>query len=291
MSPRANRFILHNDAQNPLISSLENFQDSFADFDADLLVIGGLQMMDNFPFALDVRQERIAKIGQFLRRIRSERKKRKVHFEMASFTEEVLMNDIVRHVLPQADSVGMNEQELPNLLSILEYGNISLVADTYPRVATALDQMRDVYKLVNTLTHGRLTRIHLHTLPFQAILTRKGSHWKYSREASAKAALTAHRHTCGSHDIDTAKAKIIMDDSFTTTRNSNGFLKKQRIPFNTKNPVACWNEVSKIKYGDAKFVDSHEIEICVAPVLVCTRVIQTGAGGDNISAGGLVLQI
>jgi len=41
--------------------------------------------------------------------------------------------------------------------------------------------------------------------------------------------------------------------------------------------VSCWNE--------------EDYKICVAPVLVCTQVLQTGGGGDHITAGGLVLQI
>lgn len=45
----------------------------------------------------------------------------------------------------------------------------------------------------------------------------------------------------------------------------------------SKDPVSCWFE--------------GNIEVCVAPVLVCTDVIQTGGGGDNISSAGLVLQI
>lgn len=37
-------------------------------------------------------------------------------------------------------------QELPNLHSMLRYGNVSLVADFNPRVASVLDQMRDVFR-------------------------------------------------------------------------------------------------------------------------------------------------
>lgn len=68
-----------------------------------------------------------------------------LHFEMASYTDPTLLHELAEHVLPYSDSVGMNEQELPNLLSILKYGNVSYVADSYPRVATVLDMMRDVY--------------------------------------------------------------------------------------------------------------------------------------------------
>lgn len=44
------RFIIHNDHNNPLVSSLEKFQHALKTFSTDLLVVSGLQMMDNYPF-------------------------------------------------------------------------------------------------------------------------------------------------------------------------------------------------------------------------------------------------
>ena len=44
------RYIIHNDINNPMISSLEDLDKLLPDFKPDLLVIGGLQMMDSFPF-------------------------------------------------------------------------------------------------------------------------------------------------------------------------------------------------------------------------------------------------
>jgi len=49
-SPRANRFIVHSDANNPTVSSLEAFGEAMPGFKPDLLLVSGLQMMDNFPF-------------------------------------------------------------------------------------------------------------------------------------------------------------------------------------------------------------------------------------------------
>ncbi|MEE6474935.1 hypothetical protein FKM82_010543 [Ascaphus truei] len=199
------------------------------------------------------------------------------HFEMASFVEHSLMKDLLEYVIPYSDSLGMNEQELPNLLSLIKGGNITVLSDPYPRVASILDQMRELYQLLQSqeLKEGqrRLTRLHVHTLAFQAIIVTKGSMWKNTMSATAKASLTANRHVCGSSQIDTHKAKLIMDDSFSVSREVGS----PRIPLSESRPVSCWEE------------DNYEI--CLAPVLVCTDVFQTAGGGDNISAAGLVLQI
>ncbi|XP_064622423.1 ADP-dependent glucokinase-like [Lineus longissimus] len=271
---RANRFIIHSDDSNPTISALENFADALKGQSIDLLVVGGLQMLDNFPFRTGERQTRLKKLDDFLAAVP---KKTMIHFEMASFTEEALLQDLGKHVLPYSDSLGANEQELPNLYSVLTGGKIVLLSDSNPRLAVVLDQMRAVFRALRERKPGknqrRVTRLHIHTLAYQVILTVKGSSWKNTMSAAAKAALTAHRHTCGKLDIDTNDARMIMDDSFATSKNQGS----RRISLDNNRPVSCWDE--------------ENYEICVAPVLVCTKILQTAGGGDNISSAGLVLQI
>jgi ADP-dependent glucokinase len=45
-----NSFILHNDQTNPTLGSLDLFAKQVSLFSPTLLVVGGLQMLDNFPF-------------------------------------------------------------------------------------------------------------------------------------------------------------------------------------------------------------------------------------------------
>ncbi|XP_038074357.1 ADP-dependent glucokinase-like [Patiria miniata] len=273
-APRANRFIVHSDASNPLLSSLESFQEQLRPFKPHAVVIGGLQMMDNFPFKGNSRSQRLGKLRNML--TRDVPRDVPIHFEFASFVEEATALDVINNVVLYSDSVGMNEQELPNLYSLLNYGNISVVSDPYPRVATVLDQMRSVYNSLKTARgpdKRGLTRLHVHTLAFQAILTTKNSKWKNTMAAAAKASLTAHRHVCGTSHIEVAKAHLIMDDSFSLSRQEGS----DRILFQNNRPVSCWEE--------------DDYQICLAPVLVCTEVRKTAGGGDNISAAALAAQI
>jgi ADP-dependent glucokinase len=224
---------------------------------------------------LGYREERLKKLNELL--IKTDRST-KTHFELASFSDATLMKEIVDSVVYQCDSLGMNEQELPNLVSILTSGEIALISDSRPRIATVLDQMRTVFNLLKDTDESngkrKLTRLHVHTLAYQAILTKKGSDWKNTMSAAAKASLTANRHVCGSNYIDTEKAKLLMDESFSTSTSEDS---ADRIPLEEQRPVSCWSE--------------DEFDICLAPVLVCTEVLQTGGGGDNISSAGLLYQI
>lgn len=273
MSQRANRLVLHSDEHNPYLKSMEKFQEKLKYFLPSILVVSGLHMLDNFPvFSPGDSGKLLEKLSSFLETVDVP-----IHFEMAPFHQETFFNELLQYIIPYSSSIGMNEQELPNLWSKLLYGNITVVSSQKPRVAKVLDLMRDVYKISKgNYGKGRkrqLTRLHVHTLAFQVILTTDGSLWKNTKAAAAKASLTATRHVCGSKEIDPKKSKLFMDDSFSKSIVPGS----PRVQFNSNSPVSCWNE--------------EDYKICVAPVLVCTQVLQTGGGGDHITAGGLVLQI
>ena len=224
---------------------------------------------------------RLSALSNLLHNVRLDKKP--VHFEMASFVEESLLADVVKYILPHSDSLGMNEQELPNLISYLKHGEVTMVSEAYPRTAHVLDLMRQLYTEVTTkLKSGELTRpasrIHVHTLAFQAIMTRTASPWKNTMESAAHASLTANRHICGKTRIDIATSKMLMDESFSTTTDSS---QADRIHFSSEKPVSCWNEE----------IAGDDVFVCVAPNLVCTKVFQTAGGGDNISGAGLRYQV
>lgn len=197
------RFIIHNDRHNPGASGFEEMEKILPEFKPDLLIISGLQMMDSYPFKEGERLNRLKMVhGQ----MRNQPPSTKIHFEMASFVEESFMLDLHDIIIPYADSLGMNEQEIVNLYNSLYYKNISLVANSTPRVATVLDQMRGLFRLIRTRGEGiegarKLTRIHLHTLAYQAIMTERDSSWKNTKAAAAKASLTAHRHVCSTSNV------------------------------------------------------------------------------------------
>lgn len=292
-APRANRYILHNDQHNPTVSSLEKFTEALPAFNPRLLVVSGLQMMDNFPYTAGVREQRLAKIRQ---QISTLPKTSLIHFEMASFVEIKLLQELLENIIPYSDSIGMNEQELDNIEQVFEKGTVSIVADSNPRVATSLTKMRNVFKMINR-QHSQeflrnkqrrmLTRMHVHTLAYQAIMVVTGINplWKFTKNAAAKASLTAFRHVCGTDEVNPESAYLVLDDSFSTATEDSSAPK--RIKIDTANPVSCWEENIDLwsNFGAMK------VEICVAPVLVCRVAKQTAGAGDNISAAGLFVQI
>lgn len=273
VSQRSNRMVLHTDVNNPYLKSLDTLRNVSLSHDTALVAVGGLHMMDNFPYKEGERAQCLGDLASFFKELPA---KTMVHFEMGVFHEHALFVDLLEYVFPYSDSLGMNEQDLPNLLSMLKYNSITKVATQKPRVAVILDQMRQVYKLLHSqpVKDGtrKVTRLHLHTLAFQVMMTTKDSLWINPMEATAKASLTATRHVCGSNFIHTNKSRVIMDDSFSVSAIPGS----GRVPFNADHPVSCWDE--------------EDYQFCVTPVLVCTEIVHTAGGGDNISAGGLSVQ-
>lgn len=208
-APRANRYILHNDHNNPHLNSLEHLEKAIESFKPDLFIISGIQMMDSYKFNEGIRESRLLKVNQ---QINSLSKQTLIHFEMASYVEIELLQQLERYILPYVDSLGMNEQELDNLAQVLEHGRTTLASDWNPRVATTLDQMRKVFTILSKNYHKNVTgvnntkrrmvsRIHLHTLAYQALLTLKDSKWKNTKLGAAKAALIAHRYVCQTQEV------------------------------------------------------------------------------------------
>lgn len=209
MAPRANRYILHNDRNNPHLRAVEQLTDALKMYQPQLLVVSGLQMMDMFTFKSG---EREARLQQVQRQLTSQPQGTLNHFEMASYVELQLLQQLRHFVLPYVDSLGMNEQELSNLQQVLAHGRTTLATDWNPRIAHTLDQMRQVFislledyedRSSSDAKRRSISRIHVHTLAYQAILTTAGSKWKNTRAAAAKAALTAHRYVCKSQFVST----------------------------------------------------------------------------------------
>lgn len=299
-APRANRYIIHSDSNNPQIMSLELLDPNAVK--GDLFVVSGLQMLDNFPFATaTLRSERLEAVRKQMTSIH---KDTLTHFEMASFVEIELLNDLAKYVLPYSNSIGCNEQEIDNLVSVLETGKVSLVANSNPRVATSLDQMRKVFKILNRNYFANeksnkdvrmLSRIHIHTLAYQLILNVKDSKWKNIKGATAKSSLVAHRHVCQTDYVNPDNSILILDDSFATSAEENdssnektdGDVRPKRIDIKKTSPgISCWVETLRVDSSN-----SVEVKICVAPNLVCREAKKTVGAGDNISASGLAMQI
>jgi len=102
----------------------------------------------------------------------------RVHVELSTFAEQSTVRQVIEHVVRHADSLGLNEQELPavrrHLVNWHGTGDELLTShgaeDSRPSLASMLDDARTTFRLLRHMTideQRHFSRLHVHTLAFQ----------------------------------------------------------------------------------------------------------------------------
>ncbi|KAF0707210.1 hypothetical protein AaE_013726 [Aphanomyces astaci] len=123
VSPRANRYYLNHDVYNARLSVLEEFDQALTTFNPNMVVIGGLQLME-VDTDEDRRYSRLKDLSAMLQRLTAT-KSTLTHYEFAAASDFTLFDDTVKLVLPHVHSIGFNEQELAILHHFLMTGTPS----------------------------------------------------------------------------------------------------------------------------------------------------------------------
>lgn len=208
---------------------------TFEGFPADAVVVAGLHMLEQLPEA-----EWRAKLSHIATRVRVLPFGISAHVELASVATPRFMEAMAAGPLSSADSLGMNEQELADLFEAVggAYSTETAAArsaraDRYDGAFPRQSYVDPMIPTRASLTGGRtssgrhflpvvhsslsaarfvmarlpaLSRLHLHTLGFQAVLTATSpaprfnstmSHWGNAYESAAAAATTATARACG----------------------------------------------------------------------------------------------
>ncbi|EER06834.1 conserved hypothetical protein [Perkinsus marinus ATCC 50983] len=295
--PRANRLALHSDIHSPYLRGIEEIQEEIGSgaFKPDALVLGAFQMMDGFPFPTE--GERLERLERARQLIDAQGPSVKVHVELASFANSQFMRELYdTGMLTRVDSLGMNEQELTTFTDWLgksstSDGSLIRASESRPKVRNVLDALRSLWKLieeVNEKTNStrQVSRIHVHTLAFQAVLVKTDA-WNRTAEAMSKASLIAFKHVCGFNtddDIDLNKGKVLLYDTFVDSEDEDLAQRRDVLKTRHHNGVVCWDDTR-----DQESID--KVTMCLSPNIVCTEPVATIAAGDNISGAAIAVQI
>ncbi|KAJ0405905.1 hypothetical protein ATCC90586_003366 [Pythium insidiosum] len=269
-SPRANRYYLNHDIYNARLSVLEEFEEALDAFGPDLVVIGGLQLME-VETDEERRLARLTKLSEVLQNLYL--KKIPTHYEFAAVSDFTLFDDTVRLVLPWVDSIGLNEQELYILHHYLVTGEEGTATNSRPTVA----QIRADEKLAL----AQLSRIHFHTLQFHIICQRTDSQWEDPTTALIQSALMSTKLACGKNptdpsimrhssemEVDPARVEVLLARELLVSQARS--LKVELDPFS---PVIKWEE--------------EDFTCSLVPMLACKKPDHTAGLGDNISGTGM----
>ncbi|KAL4494069.1 hypothetical protein ABPG72_016025 [Tetrahymena utriculariae] len=281
-TPRSNRMYLNHDIENSQLSYMDRLHDFIRktpNLSLDILGLGGFQLL-NHRNATEI-SHLMKKLGKELLEMRMYGPK--IHMEMGTFTDDHLLSELIRHPLLQTDSIGLNEQELKNLIQYLENQHFIEAVSSEFELNQALN---DVLKLIS-LFHKykfKINRVHYHTINLQMICSNVNE-WESSRLALVKSITVALQESENKErsffDFESQKLKIsipeqiilpFFDDTFNIISSDS---EKKSIEFNPEDPVSCWNP-------------HKSIECCVAPNIQVIHPQKTCGLGDNISSTGLV---
>ncbi|GMF53374.1 unnamed protein product [Phytophthora fragariaefolia] len=308
VSPRANRYYLNHDVHNARLSVLEEFEQSLDAFKPDLVVFGGLQLME---VEMDERGRlmRLKALSEVLQNLFVA--KTPTHYEFAAVSDFSLFDDTVRLVLPWVDSIGLNEQELFILHHYLVTGEEGTATTSRPTVAEISAQLHDVIQFASkakknfqtsgqgtkddsenqdTFALAQLSRIHFHTLQFHIVCQKEGSMWEDPTTALIQSALMSSKVACGkppapgsdSADEDKPKpmrtsAEMEVDPERVEVLLARQQLLSKRQDLNVEldpfSPVVTWQEA--------------DFQCHLVPMVACKKPDHTAGLGDNISGTGV----
>ncbi|CAI5706059.1 unnamed protein product [Peronospora effusa] len=304
MSPRANRYYLNHDVHNARLSVLEEFEQSLDAFKPDLVVFGGLQLME-VEMDEKARLVRLKALSDVLQNLFLAQTP--THYEFAAVSDFSLFDDTVRLVLPWVESIGLNEQELFILHHYLVTGEEGTATTSRPTVAEISAQLHDVIQFASkakenfrtgsqnkntkedkqgTLALAQLSRIHFHTLQFHIVCQKKGSTWEDPTTALVQSALMSSKVACGKPapasdgdepqlmrtsaemEVDPERIEILLARQQLLSKRQG--LKVDLDPFS---PVVTWQEA--------------DFQCHLVPMLACKKPDHTAGLGDNISGTGV----
>merc|ERR1711881_182038 len=116
----------------------------------------------------EFRQEQLQHVQDMIRYVYGDRVI-PTHLELASIGSEKFLKQLLYTMLPVVHSIGLNEQELFSVYSVLggdQYTSADFVAPTPSAVLCAIQYIFDHFK------EGKLERVHFHCLQHHIIALR-----------------------------------------------------------------------------------------------------------------------
>jgi len=191
-SPRANRFILTQEMERVLPVAQLAASVTALQSQVGAVILSGFHLFDGQPS--EARTNKLVEVSQFLKSLPADIIS---HFELASMSEAQLYADVAKHVLPYSSSMGANEQEIAALHDVLHGRPLNSAGyGAFPSVGSV------VPKIVQIMQKIPLTRVHVHSLVFQAICQVSSGRWPDPSYSLLEATMTSLIQACSEVNIE-----------------------------------------------------------------------------------------
>lgn len=273
----ANRVIYSHDLSNSMLTAMDSFVESVAEFSPDVVILSGTHHLDGQPE--EVWSRRLTDVEGVLEALRPLGVP--VHLELGTVGSLDLLGGLARRVLPRVDSLGLNEQELVSIAKASGAAPFNFSAiPAKPGVEDAADLLHWLMEAFGRgggggeKTESRLTRVHFHSLTFHVLATVGGSGWGNGASVVQAGTRAAGLQACGMEQFQPAgEFELRLPRRFSLSR-SDSALAGRVVEFTASRCPVQW--------------ERSGVEYALSPVLVCRRPLKTVGLGDAISTAGLL---
>jgi ADP-dependent phosphofructokinase/glucokinase len=246
--PRENRFIATWDDANTTVRLAQHFRDASMKIirDIDGAILTGFHLMSENVFK-DSESVQLAKTW------REENEDLPFHYELGHFQNRDVMREVLREL--SFDSMGMNEDELANCMSLLGHKNLEkkIMASK-----SSVDVLEGAEVMIRKFA---LARICIHTREFSITLLRNGG-----AEEETKAL---------NFGSERAAAFASFEDVGTECKDSSQSITGVREIENLK---------KKIEWDERGFGHRKDLAVCIVPSRICSKPKRTVGMGDVFTA-------
>lgn len=298
-TPRANRFIA---SWNPVNNQLRidpSFKRGLLQLAGEFshFIVSGFHILSEIYPDGTTYKECLLPVAEYLADLKRKNPGLRVHAEFASIGSARIRQGVVDWILPETDSLGLNEVELA---ALVRDANCPALAGRLESAESITDVLEASYLV--TCRSG-LSRIHLHNLGYYLCLVRPG----YARDADA-----CESARIGYHDgirenggrsrgrRDTILSGLIAAATLAASRTTRGFVSSNddEIGANLEHPIsvrglAALRELDNYLAAQGELVETgvtryKEYDLALVPAKVVARPVLTVGLGDLISSSAFL---
>ena len=275
-SPKSNRFIVTYDPLNFRLSIDENFNRAVSCYSGDIeyCLLAGYQMLTENLVDNESSLDRIENSISIISNWKKQFANMKIHFEFASTQDRVVRLQLLQKMDKFVDSLGLNEQELIDILEIIGFEDIAQECRDSLTATTLFKGLEILFSKIS------VARIQLHM--FGLYITIQNSHSFKSPKANRDGmmvAATVAASKAGTGDINIkenllwAQDKMVGDISIKELSNLSNYLNSN--------------------YGIENFeitgiADYNNLSVIAVPTIIVDNPITLVGMGDTISSLSLV---
>ncbi|KAJ6228921.1 adp-dependent glucokinase [Anaeramoeba flamelloides] len=266
-SPRANRFIISNDYTNARMETMKAFYKTIPKFKPTDMVITGLHLGDGLP--AKERNLGLKKLSKYLVKTT---KDIPIHLETASIGYQEYMDEIFKQIIPNVDSLGLNEQEASSIAIALGWDQ-----ERIDKIAASISDPTEIARLAKEIfafhSGKRLSRVHFHCLGWHMIIQKKDSLWEDAFQTVAAGSLRASMQACGL-------------DREQLDKNPQFVKKNYKLLAEPINTDAFKEIEPSFETKFVKQLELDDLDLFWVQVAVCNKPVKTVGLGDAISITG-----